>query len=204
MAQRPVMELVSTIRHDGDGGVLDELDTVEAAGQWLRRRAGGVGGIGELAVDGELREAVLLVRRAVRSLFARAVGPAPPSPVDAHRLMPVDEALAALNAASAREAVVPQLHWPSGGEPTAALASAEADPRVRLVALLARDAVDFLTGPQREHLRACHAPRCARYFVRSHGRQEWCTPACGNRARVARHYGRAREAAANAAAERAT
>ncbi|MDQ0986234.1 ABATE domain-containing protein [Streptomyces sp. V2I9] len=199
MAQRPVTALASTIRHGGDGGVLDELESVEATARWLRRQARGVGGIGELVVDEELREAVLLVRRAVRTLFARAVGPAPPSPVDAHRLMPADEALAALNAASARELVVPQLHWPAEGTPTATLASAEADPRVRLIALLARDAVDFLSGPQREHLRACHAPRCARYFIRSHGRQEWCTPACGNRARVARHYGRAREAAANTA-----
>ncbi|WP_433213714.1 CGNR zinc finger domain-containing protein [Microtetraspora malaysiensis] len=29
-----------------------------------------------------------------------------------------------------------------------------------------------------------------RYFVKSHGRQEWCKPSCGNRARAARHYRR--------------
>ncbi|MBK0375135.1 ABATE domain-containing protein [Streptomyces sp. RB110-1] len=197
MTQRPVTELANTIRLGGDGGVLDELGTVGATGRWIRRQAGNVGGIGELIVDEELRQAVLVVRGAARSLFARAVGPAPPSPVDAHRLMPEGEALAALNDASARELVAPQLHWPADGPPSAALFSAEADPRVRLIAALARDAVDFLSGPQREQLRACHAPRCARYFVRSHGRQGWCTPACGNRARVARHYERAREAAAN-------
>ncbi|MFI9597778.1 CGNR zinc finger domain-containing protein [Nonomuraea sp. NPDC052265] len=54
----------------------------------------------------------------------------------------------------------------------------------------ARAAIDFLSGPQREHLRACNAPRCVRYFVKSHGRQEWCKPSCGNRARAARHYQR--------------
>lgn len=193
MTERPVMELASTIRHDGDGGVLDDLDTVRGARRWLQQRPGILAAApGDLVVDEELREAVVDVRRAVRALFARVVSPAPPSPADAHRLLPVDEALRLLNAAAAREPVAPQLHWPAEGPPTAGLLSAEGDPGVRLVAALARDAVDFLSGPQREHLRACRAPRCVRYFIKSHGRQEWCKPSCGNRARVARHYERAR------------
>ncbi|MFI5478285.1 CGNR zinc finger domain-containing protein [Streptomyces rubiginosohelvolus] len=193
MTERPVMELAGTIRHDGYGGVLDDLDTVRGARRWLQQQPGILAAVtGELVLDEELREAVVDVRRAVRALFARVVSPAPPSPADAHRLLPVDEALRLLNAAAAREPVAPQLHWPAEGPPTAGLLSAEGDPGVRLVAALARDAVDFLCGPQREHLRACRAPRCVRYFVKSHGRQEWCKPSCGNRARVARHYERAR------------
>ncbi|OCC10893.1 CGNR zinc finger [Streptomyces sp. PTY087I2] len=109
--------------------------------------------------------------------------------------MGVEEALRLLNEAAALEPVAPQLRWPAGENPTSGLLSAEDDPGVRLVAALARDAVDFLSGPQREQLRACHAPRCVRYFIKSHGRQEWCKPSCGNRARVARHYERTREAA---------
>jgi predicted RNA-binding Zn ribbon-like protein len=66
-----------------------------------------------------------------------------------------------------------------------------------LTATLARAAIDFLTGPQRERLRACAAPRCVRYFVKAHGRQEWCKPSCGNRARVARHYRRHRAPSEN-------
>ncbi len=195
MTERLVMELVSTVRHDGDGGVLDDLGTVRGADRWLQQQPGLLAtATGNLVVDEELRDAVIGVRRAVRALFARVVSPAPPSPADAHRLMPADEALAHLNAAAAQEPVAPQLHWPAQGPPTAGLLSAEADPRVRLVAALARDAVDFLSGTQREQLRACHAPRCVRYFVRSHGRQEWCKPSCGNRARVARHYERTRAA----------
>ncbi|MFJ6610470.1 CGNR zinc finger domain-containing protein [Streptomyces sp. NPDC091289] len=192
------MELASTIRHDGDGGVLDDLDTLEGATRWIRRQTGLLDSLtpaAEFIVDEELRDAVIGVRRAVRALFARVVSPAPPSPADAHRLMPAAEALTLLNTAAAREPVAPQLRWPAEGPPTAGLLSAEADPRVRLVAALARDAVDFLSGPERERLRACHAPRCVRYFVRSHGRQEWCKPSCGNRARVARHYERTRGAA---------
>ncbi|WP_225853148.1 CGNR zinc finger domain-containing protein [Micromonospora sp. AMSO1212t] len=42
----------------------------------------------------------------------------------------------------------------------------------------------------RERLRACPAPRCVRYFLQEHARQQWCKPSCGNRARVARHYQR--------------
>ncbi|MFI9318228.1 CGNR zinc finger domain-containing protein [Kitasatospora aureofaciens] len=56
-------------------------------------------------------------------------------------------------------------------------------------------AVDSLSGPQREQLRARTAPRCVRYSVKSHGRQGYCKPPCGNRARVARHRRRQRTAA---------
>ncbi|MFF3488386.1 CGNR zinc finger domain-containing protein [Streptomyces sp. NPDC002701] len=62
-------------------------------------------------------------------------------------------------------------------------------------AALARAAVAFLAGPDRRRLRACHAPRCVRYFLQDHPRQEWCTPSCGNRARVARHHERHKKTA---------
>ncbi|WP_351234979.1 CGNR zinc finger domain-containing protein, partial [Streptomyces sp. NPDC002133] len=66
-------------------------------------------------------------------------------------------------------------------------------PSVRaLAAALARAAIALLTGPDRARLRACHAPRCVRYFLKEHPRQEWCKPSCGNRARVARHHERHR------------
>lgn len=38
----------------------------------------------------------------------------------------------------------------------------------------------------------CKAPRCGMFFVPRSSRQRWCSPECGNRARVARHAGRAR------------
>ena len=41
-------------------------------------------------------------------------------------------------------------------------------------------------------LRACHAPGCVLYFLKDHPRREWCSTACGNRARAARHYRRHR------------
>ncbi|QES48267.1 hypothetical protein DEJ50_11010 [Streptomyces venezuelae] len=90
---------------------------------------------------------------------------------------------------------------PAGEPPSTALhpaadarpeAGAEIRARAGLIAGLARAAIEFLAGPQCEQLRSCSAPRCVRYFLRSHGRQAWCKPSCGNRARVARHAERRR------------
>ncbi|MFC9316209.1 CGNR zinc finger domain-containing protein [Streptomyces nigra] len=197
MERWPALELASTVRHDGDGGVVDDLASVEGVTRWVEAQAESLSGqvrIRELSVDEALRSEIVALRQAVRALFARAVSPAPPSPADARRLMPAEEALSYLNSVAARESVVPQLDWPSDGTPAVRLVSAEGDPAVRLLAALARAAVDFLSGPHRDRLRACSAPRCVRYFVKSHGRQEWCKPSCGNRARAARHYQRQRQA----------
>ncbi|WP_328786716.1 MULTISPECIES: CGNR zinc finger domain-containing protein [unclassified Streptomyces] len=191
------LELASTIRHDGEGGVADDLATVRGTTHWIQEQGELLAGhvpAGGLAADEDLRLGIIELRQAVRALFARAVSPAPPSPADAHRLLTADQAMARLNAAAAREPVAPQLDWPVEGVPTTRLLSAENDPYVRIVAALARAAVDFLSGPQCTQLRSCTAPRCVRYFVKSHGRQEWCKPSCGNRARAARHYRRQRTA----------
>ncbi|MEU3555773.1 CGNR zinc finger domain-containing protein [Streptomyces fragilis] len=195
MERRLVLELASTIRHDGSGGVADDLATAEGATQWLRACADLLAADltdGPEVVDDALRGEIVGVRRAVRALFARAVAPGPPSSADSARLMPFDEALDRLNAAASRAAVVPRLEWPAAGAPAVRTVPAQDDPAARLVAALARDAIGFLAGPQRELLRACAAPRCVRYFVKGHGRQEWCGTSCGNRARAARHYRRHR------------
>jgi predicted RNA-binding Zn ribbon-like protein len=58
---------------------------------------------------------------------------------------------------------------------------------------VAQDAIELLTGPEATTLRACHAPGCVLYFVKTHPRREWCSEACGNRVRAARHYRRVRD-----------
>lgn len=182
-----MLGFVNTVRHDGHGGVVDDLADVGGFADWV---AGcGVADAGVAVVDEALRADVVALRRAVRALFARAVRPGPASRADVGRLMPEAEAVALLNERAARAPGVPRLEWP-----------AEADaPRARFVvgepelgAALARAAIDFLAGPDRARLRACTAPRCVRYFLKGHGRQEWCKPSCGNRARAARHYHRHR------------
>ncbi|MGW1043602.1 CGNR zinc finger domain-containing protein, partial [Streptomyces sp. NPDC002547] len=58
------------------------------------------------------------------------------------------------------------------------------------VQLLAHQAVQLFAGPDRDRLRPCLAPNCLLFFVKNHARREWCSPTCGNRMRVARHYRR--------------
>jgi predicted RNA-binding Zn ribbon-like protein len=64
------------------------------------------------------------------------------------------------------------------------------DPRVEAVASIAQSAVHVLGGPMRAQVHICPAPGCSLFFVKTHPRRTWCTPACGNRNRVARHQAR--------------
>lgn len=153
-------------------------------------------GYGEFTAGPATLAAVLDVRTAVRALFARAVAPGPPSAADVGRLPDADTALERLNAVSARVPVAPRLSWPVEGHPVAGYAvPGDSGLDERLAAALARAAIAFLSGPDPARLRACPAPRCVLYFVQTHARQEWCKPSCGNRARVARHHARQRDAA---------
>ncbi|MER6143379.1 ABATE domain-containing protein [Streptomyces sparsogenes] len=193
---RLALALAVTLRHDGNGGVADDLATPDGLTAWVRELAEPLRDAldaQDFTADEAALDAVQALRAAVRALFARAVRPGPPSSADAHRLLPEDLAVERLNAAAARALGAPRLEWPEGGAPQVRAGrppgSTDTD---RLVAALARDAIAFLAGPDRERLRACPAPRCVRYFVKDHPRQEWCKPSCGNRARVARHHRRHR------------
>lgn len=208
---RLALDLALTVRHDGRGGVADDLGTPEGLTAWVRERPGLFGPVpgadGRAAdsapadvpavdaweADEESLAAVRSLRAAVRALFAHAVRPDEPSPADARHLMPVPEALDRLNAAAGAVPTVPRLDWPDGGDPVASHHPTGAARRKdALPAALARAVIGFLAGPDRAALRACHAPRCVRYFIKEHPRQEWCKPSCGNRARVARHHERHR------------
>ncbi|MFJ8579789.1 CGNR zinc finger domain-containing protein [Micromonospora sp. NPDC093277] len=196
MAQQLTLALAGTIRHDGSGGVTDDLADVPGLARWLHEQApllrpyaGSTEPLADV-VDERSRQNVVAVRRALRTLFAEAVRPGPPSRADSGALLSVPEAIAQLNQAAAAMPVRPVLDWPSGADPTLTWQGQVAEVRLRLPAALARAAVEFLASPAREQLRACPAPRCVRYFVKEHPRQEWCKPSCGNRARVARHYQR--------------
>jgi predicted RNA-binding Zn ribbon-like protein len=194
--------LAATIRHDGHGGVADLLSTPPAALTWLTDHATlvaqvlGPAGLGRVLrpdradilpnLDGAAvwRELVE-VRGAVRALFARAVAPGPPSRADADRLMGIDDALRVVNHAADRLGTThlvwvdePSLRWSYGTE----------DPVALLGGAVGRSAIDFLVGPDRRRLRACPAARCVKYFLQDDPRQTWCSPSCGNRERVNRHY----------------
>ncbi len=85
--------------------------------------------------------------------------------------------------------------WPElghSGAPGPVVRWVEADPHLILLGMVAVSGVELLAGPRRHEVRACAAPGCILYFVKSHRRREWCTPGCGNRVRVARHHDRRR------------
>jgi predicted RNA-binding Zn ribbon-like protein len=188
------LDLAETIRHDGDGGVADDLADASGLTEWVRARSEllepGIAA-DAFTADEPARLEVVHVRTAIRALFARTVHPAPPSRADAHRLPPAEEALADLNRAAAQVPVSIALSWHADAPPTIQMtAAASAENLDLLVSALARDAIEFLTAPDSRRLTACTAPRCVRYFLKDHGRQEYCKPSCSNRARAARHYQR--------------
>jgi predicted RNA-binding Zn ribbon-like protein len=101
----------------------------------------------------------------------------------------VSPALRELNSAAAEAPSWPRLQL----APRAAVAAVPAGTRPAGAALsaIAAEAV-ALFGATDTRLRACLAPGCVLYFVKDHPRREWCSAACGNRARAARHYDRHR------------
>lgn len=175
MERHLALDLAGTLVHDG-AGVADTLTDLPALARWLDGRLPGVPA--DEATLAGLRD----LRRPVRALLALAVT-GPPSTADAPGSLPdVDEAVAAINTAAARVPVIPALVW--GEEPVVQMSTTDTD----ALAAVARSLLDFLSGPDRARLRACPAPRCVRYFLKGHNRQNFCKTSCGNRARVARHY----------------
>ena len=85
-----------------------------------------------------------------------------------------------LNAALAAVPLVPQLR---AGD-VVLTAAADAPALDELLARAAASALDVLSDPA---LAFCDAPSCGQFFLRHRGDQRWCGPACGTRARVARH-----------------
>jgi predicted RNA-binding Zn ribbon-like protein len=85
-----------------------------------------------------------------------------------------------LNAALAAVPLVPQLH--DGG--VVLTAPGGHAPLDELLARVASSALELLADPA---LALCDAPSCGQFFIRHRGDQRWCGPACGTRARVARH-----------------
>ncbi|MFC9466496.1 CGNR zinc finger domain-containing protein [Streptomyces coelicoflavus] len=191
---RIALDLALTLRHDGHGSVADDLADPAGLTAWVTDHPGLVPDGEGFTADASALAAVRDVRAAARALFARAVRPGEPSPADAARLLPVPEAVRRLNEAAARTPTVPVLAWSCTAAPVVRAAPVEGA-RTDLAAALAQAVIGFLAGPDRQRLRACHAPRCVRYFLKEHPRQEWCKPACGNRARVARHQERHRRTA---------
>jgi predicted RNA-binding Zn ribbon-like protein len=128
------------------------------------------------------------LRDALRRLAAEQT--ADPRRRAASAIDDVDRAVEVVNRAAAAAPHWSQLEW-SATDPSR-LTRSETGVGAGIAAAIAEQAIDLFAGESRHELRACLAPRCVLYFVRQHPRREWCSTACGNRARTARHYQRHR------------
>jgi predicted RNA-binding Zn ribbon-like protein len=176
---------MNTIRAD-IAGVHDDLTTPVALHDLLVTVRDRDAGALEDPRPDELAEAKLL-RDSLRRLAAFATDdrrPAAQSPVDS-----VDDAVATVNRMATHR---PHAQLVMRDGRLLLDHHAPTSPTRVALAELAHESIDLLTRPTATKLRACNAPRCVRYFVRSHPRRQWCSEACGNRARAARHYRRIR------------
>jgi predicted RNA-binding Zn ribbon-like protein len=127
----------------------------------------------DLAAARTARDAIVV------GVLARAAG----APVPA-------DAVAAINAAAAREPLAPRL-GPGG------TAGGWARPATvgQAVSTLARDAVDLFSGPRGERIKVCAADDCGLPFVDTSrpGSRRWCSmERCGNRHKLRAHRARTR------------
>lgn len=172
--------------------VHDVLDLAGGLRAWLEAvgpRLGGARQVGGAVRQGDV-EQFRMLRDALRRLAAAATDDTRGRAIEATPPVTVPQAVTALNAAGAMAPAAATLRLP-GWETVAAPPPGVRAP-VAALSAVARLGVELLGGPDRQLLRACNAPGCVLYFVKDHPRREWCSAACGNRARAARHYRRHR------------
>jgi predicted RNA-binding Zn ribbon-like protein len=134
-------------------------------------------------VDGRRLEELRSLRAGVREALHAAVE---------GRAMS-DSALAHLNELSARNPRSSYLTQ-RGAARASELRHHAPTPTDVLLGVIAASTIKLVSGPRAADLRACGAPGCVLMFLKDHPRREWCSAACGNRARQARHYARRRRA----------
>jgi predicted RNA-binding Zn ribbon-like protein len=177
------VRLMSTVRMAPDG-IHDDLSTTDALDEWLD--AVGMNRAGTHATEHELARARAL-RDAVRRLAGYVTRDARPAAVSA--MTDVAAALDLVNSTAA-ELPAPRLALRDGRLELGAYRGPS--PVTTGLAQVAEQSVELLGGAEAGSLRACYAPGCVLYFMKTHPRREWCSVACGNRVRAARHYQRAR------------
>ncbi len=174
------IDLVNTVVVIRPAETVDLLESPAQLSAWLESERDRVGPPGD---DTPLRlPEFRALREAVRDVFFAAARD-DPLPTDAVRK---------LNEASAAVPSFLRLDVSDPRSPAVATEEAAASRTSAILAHVARSAIGILGGPDRTRLGICAAPRCGRFFLAARPKQVWCTSACGNRARVARHYARTR------------
>jgi predicted RNA-binding Zn ribbon-like protein len=176
------VELHNTIYAAG-GKLIDGLETPEDLRAWLAAIADR---LPEPARDADpsRRAEFLALRGAVREALH--------APLEGKCVSP--SALATINEAAGRAPLSPHAVVGADGQLRLETHHHSADATEVALATFAADAIELLSGSRREDVRACRAPNCVLMFFRDNPRRRWCSAACGNRARQARHYERTRRA----------
>jgi predicted RNA-binding Zn ribbon-like protein len=173
------IELHNTI-YAADGELADGLGDSAQAEAWLDALTLRLPVDDVPAGPAPTRAELIALREAVRTALREAMGG---RPLDA-------AALDAINGASRRAPQSPEARREPDGQARPGTCFHGASHADIVLGAFARDAIDLTTGPHRHQLRACGAPGCVLLFLKQHPRREWCSQACGNRARQARHYQR--------------
>jgi predicted RNA-binding Zn ribbon-like protein len=182
------LELVNTT-FVSSGQPCDALGSPADLDAWFCANAEHVPALRSAATTADL-DRFRSLRRALRRILSAVADEAPVSIAD----------IETLNAYSAAAPQFVQLDWLRPG-PRLTLVST-ADATSTALAAVARAAIELLAGPDLKRISRCHGPGCVLFFLREPRRRHWCSPACGNRARVARHYSRHRPARAVGRPER--
>jgi predicted RNA-binding Zn ribbon-like protein len=174
LGQDPALDIANTVAIV-DGGEHDMVADAAEYERWAGAEAAalGFGGDGMAALVAS-RSRVLELRAAVRAVVAAAAAGRPTS----------SSAVAELNRASRGAPEWLELDPVSGDLRRSSRASA-AD---ALIATYARAAMSLVGEDDAQPVRRCPAPSCGMFYRPSRTDQHWCSPQCGSRARVARHY----------------
>ena len=172
------VEFVSSWHYAGSA-LIDEFGSIDRLATWIgtyRERLGLAAG-SPVQVGDQDRVRIVNLREAIRELLSASVDHTQPR---SETVRLVDGQSQGVRAATLRwPPSGPRLEWPTDTS-TADL----------LAAQVCASAVRLLTSPRRLLLRRCPAPRCVLFFSALRPGQAWCSPACGNRARVAHHSAR--------------
>lgn len=79
------------------------------------------------------------------------------------------------------------VHRHLAGRPGTSVHEGSAEGYPSLAGVLAAAVVDLLAREDLANIAECTAPGCGQIFHRARPNQRWCSPGCGNRARVDRH-----------------
>jgi predicted RNA-binding Zn ribbon-like protein len=153
-----------------DGIFIDDLDDREGAARWIEEwlpsRSRSIP-----------RDELVALRESLRTVLTAVVEGTPPPRSVIRSINSVAARAPVTLAAQVTPDGVIQVHTTSRARAGDAL-----------LAELARSGLALLAAPERDRLALCRAPGCVLFFLKHHPRQQWCSPGCGNRARVARHY----------------